>query len=139
MVEHPVDHYASDGHIEPDGQRPAGYPFVKVEASAPGAVERDEDKRNNHGCQDGMRPQQGKIKGSDCSMALKVNYAAEVVTSQVEDQEGGRCNESRYHARLMGLNLLSSDEDVPHGQQNCAESVEASFNCRKIGDHADQW
>src|SRR5690348_8944409 len=138
VIKHPVNRHAGDGDVEPDGQRPAGNPLVQLEALAQGAVESNQDERNNGSCQNGVRPQEAKIERPDCSAALKVNDTAQVVVGEVENQESGRGGERRYHTSFMGPNLLSPDEDVSRGQQYGADSVETSFDGWKIRNHAAQ-
>lgn len=89
MIEHPVDDNSGDGDVEPDRKCPSCDLFVKGEALPPGAIDRDQGKRNNGCRQNGMRSQQGEIKRPDRSVTLKVNNPAEEMVAKVKNQKDG--------------------------------------------------
>src|SRR5579875_885685 len=124
VIEHPVDHHAGDGNIEPDGQRPSGDPPVAAKPSPQRAIESDQRQGNDSRRQNAVAPQQHQIKSPDRPPACEMDHAVMRVIPEITDEKGARGCKSRQHAALVGANFLSANGNITQRQENRAGSIQ---------------
>jgi hypothetical protein len=133
MIEHPVNHDARNGNVKPNRQSPACDAFVKVESLFPGAIKGGEHERNNHGRENRMRPEQGKINGTNHALPREASDAVMRVVPEIAGKEKRGCPKCRQHADFVSENTIFADKNITKGEQDCGGSIQRGVDSGKIG------
>ncbi len=134
LVEHQIDKHSSDRNVKPDRDCPARNPFVAIPPAAKNLNERQNHQRQCYKGKQNMRSQYREVNGGDPSGISRRFFADVHVISDVANQETGRRNHCRDHARHMAAPCAMPDEVPAHGDKNRADQIQGSVDRWKIGD-----
>lgn len=130
-VDQEIDDDAGNGDVEPERESVSCDEAVLVEAGEEGSAEGDEDERDDHDCEDGVRDEDSEIDGTDPALAVEVDHLVDAdVVDEVGDEEGTGDEEGSDHEDFVEAAFARADGGVADGKENGTGAVEGGVEGR---------
>ena len=134
LVKHQINQHTGQRYVKPDWHCPAAEAAMSIPATLENRDERNDYQRQGNERKQHVRNQNRKIDRRDPAGVTGGFFAHVRVINDVSNEKQGRADDGGDHARDMSLPDIAPDPEPAGGNENCAQGIERSIDCGKIGD-----